>query len=312
MELHGPADETHWILGEGAEVMLEGDGAFDMTGSGIRWMGQAQWKAMLSNGTVFNGAVWMASQSDSMIVSGKLTLQEHQSDGLHVRQDGGQFRMEDATFQGGSTTMLCNRVRWHRVQFSEHPVSHLGLGEEPAHLIAACLFADSQVGLQLRGPGRMRIEDSSFESNDIGLHLRHGRCEAACCAFTSNDIAIRDERALLIMQPDGGGGWNDFDFNDVHFHFDQAVPPEMLGGANHFGSHFSSWASGNLDIPCSGGAIDWVIHGQSWDWPVSWPQIQSGLWTSSQYNGAACPVVAVDLNPILPRDCGQDGKRPHD
>ncbi len=312
LELHGPAGETHWVLGEGTEVWMEGDGAFSMTGSGIRWMGQSLWNAVMMGGTLFSGAIWVASGTDSMVVSGELTLLGQLSDGLHIRQDEGQFRMEDATLHGGSTTMLNNRVRWNRVHCSAHPVSHLGLGDEPTHLIASCRFEDCQVGLQLRGPGRMRIEDSGFNSNGIGLHLRHGRCEAACCTFTSNDIAIHDDRALLIMQPEGGGGWNEFNFNDVHLHFNQALPPEMLGGANHFGSHYSGWASGNLDFPCSGGPIDWLIHGQSWDWPDSWPQIQGGLWTSSQYNGASCPVVAVDLNPIPPRDCGQEGKKLHE
>ncbi len=311
-EVHGPPAQTNWLLGEGALVTFTGSGDYIQSGSGVRWLGHAHWKSTLSGEMKFDDVALLGSGSDSLSVSGDLRISHLSSLALHLAQDGGEYRLEDAAFIGGSTRLCDNRVRWTDAEFSGHPVIHLGLGTEPAHLIEHCVFRETATALFLSGPGRMRIEDSAFESNAVGLHLRHGRAEAACCSFLSNDVAIRDDRALLVMKPEGGGGWNMFDDNDVHLQFNQAIPPEIQGGANHFGSHFSGWAAGSLEIPCAGGTVDWLIHGQSWDWPTSWPQIQDGLWTASLTGGVPCAVLALDLYPIPPSGCGGEGKRTGD
>ena len=114
-------------------------------------------------------------------------------------------------------------------------------------------------------------------------------------------IGLRTDRSLILMTPEQGGGWNRFESNDAHMRFIQSPLPQLWQGANHFGTWGSHWAQGSLDLACTGSGLDWDISGQSWNWPSGWPQIQGGLYTTSQ---PPCPVHAIDLSPLETLDCG--------
>ena len=200
-------------------------------------------------------------------------------------------------------------LRWMNAVFKQNPIYHAGLLSSPSHLIESCQFEEALNALTLQGPGRIRIEDSEWTNNGIGLSCHHARCELACCRFHSNEIGTEMDRGLLIMCHEGGGGWNHFENNDLHMSFEFAPLPCIQGGANHFGSHLSGWASGTIDLTCQGGGVDWDISGQSWDWPLGWPQIQTGLWAYGQDGATNCPISAVDLNPAEPTECRYTGKK---
>ena len=66
---------------------------------------------------------------------------------------------------------------------------------------------------------------------------------------------------------------------------------------------------GCLNLDCQG-PVDIDATGQSWAWPSSWPQVQSGLWATS-VDGMECPVNVVDLAPVPEQECrlGDEKKR---
>ena len=55
MTLSALTDETHWILGSGAQVNISGEGSWHQEQSGLRLMGQASWRSALSEGIRFDG-----------------------------------------------------------------------------------------------------------------------------------------------------------------------------------------------------------------------------------------------------------------
>lgn len=297
--------ETHWRIAEGGGVDVTGSGDWTHHRVGLRLMDSARWTSALSGpGTAsFLEAQWIGTAMDSLSFDGTVMLLAHEGQDVHMQHRHALFRMEDSRFNGGSITLSNDRIRWSASDFDGCVIQHLGLGVGVAHLIESCRFANTHSGLDLQGPGRIRIEDTQFESNAYGIAHHHARVEVACTDFVSNDVGILSDRGLLVMQPEGGGGWNRFEHNDTHMRFQWAPIPAIIGGANHFGDAYSDWASGSLDITCSGSALDWDISGQSWDWPTGWPQVQSGLWAVSPDGGAACPVSAVDLSPIPIADC---------
>lgn len=303
------APETHWVIGAGGSISMTGHGTWKHVASGVRFLGGATWTAHLGGSLKFEGSEWRGSGQDSLKITGDLLLAEHRSDDLNVQQSGGIFQVNVADFDGGSTTMANNKVRWTDAVFTDHPVEHTALGDEPAHLIEACGFSHTQSGLSVSGSGRIRIEDSFFSNCIQGLRASdHARVELSCCTFSDNDIAAAALRALLVMEPHSGGGWNVFHHNDVHLKFGQAPLPAIAGGFNHFGTPFSSWGTGTLDIGCTGGGVNWLINGQSWDWPVTWPQILEGLWAWNPNGTPVCAVTALDLSPVNPTECREDLK----
>lgn len=307
--LEALSPETHWVIGEGGNVSMTGHGAWKHVESGVRFLGGTSWNVQLSGGLHFERTEWRGTAQDSLKIAGDLWIDEHLSHDLHLQQSDGTYRLNMAEFEGGSTSMATNKVRWSGAVFSDHPVVHAALGNEPAHLIEDCRFSQTQDGLSLAGPGRIRIEDSFFSNCIQGLKgSRTARIELSCCAFSDNDIAAAALQALLVMQPQSGGGWNLFHHNDVHFKFGQAPLPAIAGGFNHFGTAYSSWGTGTLDIACEGSGVNWQIDGQSWDWPVAWPQIMGGMWAWNPDGPPVCPVTALDLSPVNPTECREDLK----
>ena len=107
--------------------------------------------------------------------------------------------------------------------------------------------------------------------------------------------------AASWLTPTEGGGWCRFEENDVHLRFLQSEIPLWTSGANFFGTWGSQWAQGSLNLDCQG-PVDIDATGQSWAWPSSWPQVQSGLWATS-VDGMECPVNVVDLAPVPEQEC---------
>lgn len=301
--------ETQWVLAHGAQVQLQGEGSLHQQDIGIRMLGAGRWSSALQGGTRFERAHWRGTGEDSLLVAGVLTIEHLEAQGIHHFQSDGEYRMEDADFAEGSTSMERNRVRWRGVRHDGHPVIHFGLEVPPAHLMESCAFEGASIGLEVHGPGRIRLEECRFGSDITGLKASQARVELACCRLEDNDAGLVMDRSLLVMTPEGGGGWNLFDHNDEHMRFLLAPPPEMQGGANHFGDHYSGWASGTLDLACSGGGIDWPIPGQSWNWPDSWPQFLEGLWAPAAGTNDFCPITAVDLMPLSLIGCGGEGRK---
>ena len=309
MSIQALEDETHWILQPGATVDIQGEGSWHQERSGLRLLGGALWESNMSEEVRFEDTQWIGIGDDSIHIHGPLWLQNLEGSTINLAHQQDDCRMEHCSFQGGSTLLDHNKVRWRSCVFEAHPVTHDFLGPEPAHLIENCRFIGADVGLNISGPGRIRIEDSEFDAHVTGLMASTARVELGCCAFASNDIAMFANKALLVMQPEGGGGWNTFEDNDVHMKFQQAPFPELEEGANHFGQPYSGWATGSINTLCNGNGLDWMITGQSWDWPLGWPQIQSGLWAWNPGGSQNCPIAAIDLGPIPPKECGEGRKK---
>ena len=301
--------DAHWKVEPNGKVYVAGTGAWEQHQVNILMMGASTWRGALGSGWVFNDCHWRGTASDTMAIEGPLQLTEHQSLSIRLEHSTGDFRVADALFTGGEISMREDRIRWMNAIFKQNPIHHAGLLSSPSHLIESCQFEDAPNALTLQGPGRIRIEDSEWTNNGIGLSCRHARCELACCRFHSNEVGTEMDRGLLIMCHEGGGGWNSFHYNDLHMSFELAPLACLQGGANHFGSHLTGWAAGTLDLGCQGGAVDWDITGQSWEWPLGWPQIQTGLWAYGLDGAENCPVSAVDLAPVEATECRATGKK---
>ena len=309
MSMQALEDETHWVIASNGAVQIDGLGTWQHHQTGLRLLGGATWQSSLTETVRFDHTHWAGTAEDSVLVRGPLWLHDHSASHIDLRHETDEFRIEHGLFEGGSTQLSHNKVRWRSSAFVDHPVDHLALGDEPAHLIENCRFEGAHAGLSAQGPGRLRVEECEFDGHVTALRSTAARLELACCAFASNDIAVLANKSLLVMQPDGGGGWNVFEDNDVHMKFQQAPFPELTEGANHFGNPYSGWATGSINTPCNGSGLDWLINGQSWDWPMGWPQIQSGLWAWNPDGAQNCPIAAIDMNPVSALECGEGRKR---
>ena len=245
-------------------------------------------------------STWSGTSSDTLIIRGNLSLWDHAVHNVHLAHEDGRYMAQDSRFSGGSSSSS-GRLNLSACQFLRHPLTHQSNVSGPPHLIQNCTFDMGPLGVSSRSSATLRLEECQFQRLGVGVSVQGMRCEMACCEFRDNDVAAEANRSLLALTPSEGGGRCRFEDNDVHLRFVQATIPLWTLGGNHFGNWGSQWAQGSFNLNCTG-PISIEATGQSWSWPPSWPQIQTGLWASSPA-GSACPVTVVDLNPVPEQDC---------
>ena len=305
--LSSPGSESIWILGPHADAQLQGFGSWMCDGVQVRMSGSGRF-FLSATQTQHWSSTWSGTATDTMTVSGPLSLSDHQAHHLHVAQQNGTFQATDSQFIGGST-MATGRLQLSDCHFQDHPLHHDSPHVGPPHLIQDCTFEDGMVGLASNSIAPLRLERCQFDRLALGVSVQGMRCEMACCAFRNNDVGTLSNRSLLALTPSEGGGWCRFEDNDVHLRFLQSEIPLWTSGANFFGTWGSHWAQGSFGFDCQG-PVDIDATGQSWAWPSSWPQVQSGLWATS-VDGMECPVNVVDLAPVPEQECrlGEGKKR---
>lgn len=298
-EMHSASDEGVWFLDNGAKVFIDGHGQWTWDGMGIRMSGSGRFDAASAAGQ-FWSSNWSGTSSDSLFLQGSVSLQGHTAHHVHLTQEQGMFQVSDSDFNGGSTH-CAGRLNLDRCTFRHHPVFHESPVMCPAHVIQNCRFEDGPMGILSTSTSTLRMEDCHFHRLAVAASFCNTRCELACCAFMDNDVAVLANRSLLAMTPLHGGGRNRFEDNDVHLRFNQAPVPLWSQGANFFGNWGSAWGQGNLNLACSG-PVDIDASGQTWNAPLNWPQVQSGLWAMPTDN-EPCPVQILDLAPVAMAPC---------
>ena len=298
-EMHSASQESVWLLDNGANVVIDGHGEWTWDGVGIRMSGSGRFHAASSAGQFWSSA-WSGTSSDSLLLHGDVSLQDHTTHQIHLTQGLGTLQASDSEFEGGSTHSA-GRLNLDHCTFRHHPVFHESPVLCPAHVVQACWFEDGPTGILSTSTSTLRLEDCRFHRLAVAASFRSTRCELACSTFMDNDVAVLANRSLLAMTPLHGGGWNRFEDNDVHLRFDQAPIPLWSQGANFFGNWGSAWGQGNFSLACSG-PVDIDASGQAWNAPTNWPQVQSGLWAMPP-NGEPCSVQVLDLAPVAVAPC---------
>lgn len=306
IQLHSPANEAQWILAEHATLHVSGLASWESEGCGIRMMGDGHLSMAVHDLNQWSSK-WIGSATDTLDILGDLWLSNHESQGLILNHNDGRFNAHDCTFLWGEDHHNTSQINLSNNLFTGHPFRHTAPIESGPNVIQDCLFEQGDFGLESTG-GVLRIESTGFEQLNVGLHSKSQRLEANCSQFRGCDIGILANRSMLVMTPEGGGGWNQFHDNDTHIRFIQALGLHCVDGHNHFGNWMSAWAQGTLSLTCTGMPINLDISGQSWNWPLGWQQIQGGLSTPSS-DGQGCPIQAVDLYPVPPSDC-REGENP--
>ena len=303
--MHSASEEGVWLLGTGAHVSIDGHGHWTWDGMGIRMAGDGRFSASSSHGQTWS-SFWTGATSDSLFLEGNVSLHGHVTGQVHLAQATGIFQASDSEFEGGSTHSS-GRLNLERCAFRHHPVIHESPMPCPAHVIQDCHFEDGTIGIQSASTSTLRLEDCRFDRLALATSLVGMRCELGCCTFMDNDVAVLANRSLLAMTPLQGGGWNRFEDNDVHLRFNQAPLPLWSDGANFFGNWGSAWGQGSFSLACSG-PVDVDASGQAWNSPISWPQVQSGLWAVPP-DGEPCPIQILDLAPVPVQPCRLNEKR---
>ena len=304
-DFHSTMDPALWILAPSGHVTISGQGKWIWNEVGIRMSGQGHFSLSSSQNQHWS-STWSGTSSDSLTIHGHAFLTDHDVHHIQFVHTEGTLYAESSQFMHGQAHSD-GRLNLHHCDFHDNPLLHSSISTAPPHLIRECRFEDGTVGVVSNANAPLRLRECVFDHLDIAVSVQSTRCEVICSAFRNNDIAISANRSLLAMTPSEGGGWSQFEDNDVHLDFNEAPIPLWIHGANHFGNWWSAWAQGSLDVPCQG-PISIDATGQSWSWPSNWPQIQSSLWSSS--NGTeTCPIHVVDLNPVDQPDCGL-GKKP--
>ena len=241
-------------------------------------------------------------------MTGRLWLDGTSLSQVNLDHSEGPFLWENGVGLGGSASSQSRSIL-RLGEFSNFPI-HLDLPEgSPNSLIEACRFANGLVGLTCTGNSPLRIEDSQFSVLGTGLKILSNAAVLSCNQFNGNDTAVLADRSVLALAPSDGGGWNQFEHNEAHLRLALSPLPSLLHGANHFGIWSSHWAEGTVDLSCTGSGLDWDISRQSWNWPVGWPQIQTGL--QAVGTDGNCLINAVDLSPVPLQECraGGTGKK---
>lgn len=307
LKLHASDSDQAWQLAPHATVNISGLSALKAAPFDLRLAGNAKVELATESGIHWSGR-WKGLESDSIAISGKLWLDGAELSTVAISQEGGSVLWEDGQGTHGSAR-FAGRTVLQRSAFNAFPI-FMDLPPNSAVSRAEdCTFQNGEVGLHCSGQSPLRVEDSHFSMLGTALAIQYNGAILSCSAFDNNDTAVLADRSLLAMNPTEGGGWNQFEHNDVHLRLLQAPLPLLLHGLNHFGSWYGHWAQGTVDLSCSGGGMDWDITGQSWNWPLGWPQIQTGLMATGPTE--ACPIHAIDLSPVVQQDCqsGKQGKK---
>ena len=109
------------------------------------------------------------------------------------------------------------------------------------------------------------------------------------------------------MRPEGGGGWNLFEDNDVHLKFQQAPFPELAGGgANHFWPTLLRLGDRLHQHPVQRRRV-----GLGDRWPelglahLAGRKSKVGCGLGIPDGEQNCPIAAIDMAPITPKACGE-------
>ena len=302
--LHDATGLRAWLASEGASITMEGLESLTAAPFDLRLTGHARVAFTTESGMHWRGH-WKGLEADSISVTGRLWLDGTALSQVNLVHSEGPLLWENGVgFNGSAFSQSRSILR--EGEFSGFPI-HLDLPEgSPNSLVEACRFANGLVGLTCTGHSPLRIEDSQFSLLTTGLKLHSNAAVLSCNLFDGNDTAVLADRSVLALAPSDGGGWNRFEHNEAHLRLAMSPLPSLLHGANHFGVWSSHWAEGTVDLSCTGIGLDWDITGQSWNWPVGWPQIQTGL----QAVGAdgSCLINAVDLSPVSLQECRAGGK----
>ncbi len=305
--LHAVHPEQAWQLASSADLTMAGLEALEALPFDLRLTGSTHVSVQTESGMHWSGR-WKGLEADSISIVGQLWLDETAISHAVISQSGGSVLWEDGRGEHGQAAFE-GRTLLQRCDFDEFPI-RVRLPEFAAlSRVEECTFQNGQTGLLCEGDSPLRLEDSRFSLLGTGLDIRSNGAILSCTAFDNNDTAVLADRSWLVMTPEAGGGWNGFEHNDVHLRLLHAPLPDMIHGANHFGSWGSHWAEGTADLTCTGSGLDWDITGQSWNWPTGWPQIQTGLLASG--NQGECLIHAIDLAPVFQQECGagKQGKR---
>ena len=305
ISLNSDSDSALWLVGEQGEVNISGGTLWQWDNVGVRMSGGGQFS--LSSTEVQNwSSTWSGTSTDSIVLRGDVVLHAHNLDVIHLCHSGGFLYASESNFDRG-TTHSVGRLNMNHCNFHLHTTT-LGNGNNSApHLFQNCRYDSGLLGIQATTSSTLRLENCLFERLVVAVETQSTRCELACSRFQDNDIAILANRSMLAMTPSEGGGWNQFENNDVHLRFVQAPIPLWIDGGNLFGNWGSDWAQGSFNLSCQG-PVDILATGQTWGWPSAWPQVQGGLWASSP-NGVQCPVQVIDLSPVELQSCGMGVQR---
>ena len=304
VNLNSTSESALWLLAEHAEVTISGATSWEWDNVGVRMSGYGQ--LSLSSSELQNwSSAWSGTSTDSLVLIGDVALHDHTLNFINLCHSGGFLYSTMSQFDHG-TTRTEGRLNVQHCDFHLHPISILNQDNTAPHLLQNCSFDSGPFGIRATAFSTLRIEDCLFDRLGVAVEGRSTRCELACCQFHDNDVAILANRSLLAMTPSEGGGWNQFENNDVHLRFLQAPIPLWIGGANLFANWGSAWAQGSFSLNCQG-PLDILATGQTWNWPSGWPQIQGGLWASSP-SGIECPVQVIDLAPVELEGCRMEVK----
>ena len=299
INLHSSSESALWLLAQHAEVTVSGATSWDWDKVGVRMSGHGRFS--LTSSALQNwSSGWSGTSTDSLVLCGDVALNAHTLDFIHLRHSGGFLYSTGSQFDHG-TTRTEGRLNLQHCDFHRHSITIQNENNTAPHLLQNCSFDSGPLGIQAATFSTLRLEDCLFERLRVAVEGRSTRCELACCQFHDNDVAVLVNRSLLAMTPAEGGGWNQFENNDVHLRFLQAPVPLWIDGANLFGNWGSAWAQGSFSLGCQG-PVDILATGQTWGWPSGWPQIQGGLWAVSP-SGIECPVQVIDLSPVEAQGC---------
>ena len=305
VNLHSGSEEALWLLAQDAQVTISGATSWDWNNVGVRMSGYG--RLSLSSSEFQNwSSSWSGTSTDSLVLCGDVALNAHTLDFVHLIHSGGFLYSTGSQFEHG-TTRTEGRVNLQHCDFHRHSISILNENNTAPHLFQNCHFDSGPIGIRAATFSPLRLEDCLFERLSVAIEGRSTRCELACCHFNDNDVAVLANRSLLAMTASEGGGWNQFENNDVHLRFLHAPIPLWIDGANVFGNWGSAWAQGSFSLGCQG-PVDILATGQTWGWPSGWPQIQGGLWALSP-SGIDCPVQVIDLAPVEAQGCRMEPKK---
>lgn len=240
----------------------------------------------------------------------RVEMEECVFTGMHFLHHNGQWKLDATAFTGAPIDVGGGWLNWRFADLEDAPLS--GEQLELSSRFYDCIFHQGGLGVRLAGGGTQHFDRCEFLELETGLELADGSGKLSCNQFIHCDLAILSRRAALEMAaPDQG--WNRFEMNGTHLMLDRAPLPLLAHGSNHFGNNNLNWAEGTVDgntvnVGC-GQALNWPIPGQSWDWPASIWQIQTGLHVLIPGCTEQTVVVAVDNAAVGDRPCpGADRK----
>lgn len=182
---------------------------------------------------------------------------------------------------------------------------------DEASILEHCVFEgnyNQPFGFFDKGSPFISLESCEWNAYSTATRKMDGKLQSRCSKWTDNSIAIElNENSKWMASTESGGGYNLFEANATHVHFDNALAPDLSNGYNDFGPAGLAVFSGNIsDMICQWNCGQMPLYAHYNNWHNQLGDINHLFTISVCSSNHPCAIKVIDFFETTETNCTTD------